>query len=608
MLGLLATAASAQTKVTRYLRFDLTGTADVGMLTNGVILTGEGTVERQFNAGATVRPRTYSVQLPVVRWRWAEHAFRFVPLQSGRVELKLMGPYEPTSPGSSSIYQQEVLWDDFRPEGTTIGNPGFETLLGGAISRWSGQGVATTSPVAEGVRSLRTWHNATMTQSLTVTGGVPVTLRFAARAHVPAGFVEMARFTGNDTPAHRAARKFMRGINLGNFLEMSPGTGTQSYSDTDFNQIKQEGFDHVRIPVTWTFYSGAAPSYTLNSTVFTRLDPLVQMAVSRGLGVIIDWHHFDAFMLNPSANTNQFHAIWQQIAQRYANQPDNVAFELLNEPINAAYTLTMNRIYPETIRRVRLSNPNRTLFVGPGNANSIDSLNELILPNTDSNLVVTVHMYDPFYFTHQATTWTGNDTSTRGVIFPGPPSAPIQPASRATNLWVTGWFETYNSAPAEYNPGGPAAFVEKFRRAREWSDYFGRPVHVGEFGAYETSDNNSRVRFHESVIQAMESQGLGWAMWDWKAGFHYMRLGVPHPPGMREAVFPPIRLLSVTPARFEFDGAVAKTYVVERALAVEPASGWIPVLTQTLAAPKFEFADPAGAGSGAAYYRVGWIK
>jgi hypothetical protein len=83
-----------------------------------------------------------------------------------------------------------------------------------------------------------------------------------------------------------------------------------------------------------------------------------------------------------------------------------VAFEFINEPKDAATTTVLNPIYAEAIRQIRVSNPSRTLFVGPGQWNSINELSNLRLPDDDENLIVTVHCYDPFLFTHQGACWT----------------------------------------------------------------------------------------------------------------------------------------------------------------------------------------------------------
>ena len=86
-------------------------------------------------------------------------------------------------------------------------------------------------------------------------------------------------------------------------------------------------------------------------------------------------------------------------------RPTGLAFELLNEPKDAATTEVINPIFAETIRQIRRIDPKRTIFVGPGRWNSIGELPKLRLPDDDQNLIVTVHNYDPFYFTHQGADW-----------------------------------------------------------------------------------------------------------------------------------------------------------------------------------------------------------
>ena len=92
---------------------------------------------------------------------------------------------------------------------------------------------------------------------------------------------------------------------------------------------------------------------------------------------------------------------------------------------------------------------------------------------------------------------------------------------------------------SDKNPCGPLAFRRPLQQAKEWSDRYGRPVHVGEFGCYTGADPASRARFYAEFHKALDEFGLGWAMWDWKAGFRYWddKTGEPAP-GMREALFP----------------------------------------------------------------------
>jgi len=368
-----------------------------------------------------------------------------------------------------------------------------------------------------------------------------VTLLAKTRAVVPPNYREMRPLTGQTTPAHRAAKKFLRGTNLGNHLEVPPGQDWGvKYTEADFVHIKAEGFDHVRLPVAWHHYAGTTPDFQLSDDIYTKADFLVGQALKNGLNVIVNIHHFDEFTSNPQMYAKKFHALWRQIAAHYAKFPDDVAFELLNEPKDAATTVVMNPIYAEAIRVIRETNPRRVIFVGPGKWNQASELPNLRLPDNDENLIVTVHCYDPFNFTHQGATWTSSDVKAlKGIVFPGPPTTPFIP-DPATKLsrGTLDWLERYNILPTDKNPCTPLAFRRPMQQAKEWSDYYGRPVHVGEFGSYIGADPSSRARFYAEFRKVLDEFGLGWAMWDWKAGFRYWddKTGQPAP-GMKEALF-----------------------------------------------------------------------
>jgi endoglucanase len=335
-------------------------------------------------------------------------------------------------------------------------------------------------------------------------------------------------------------RRFMRGANCGNYLEVPPKqTWSVKHTTNDIARMRAEGFDHVRVPVGWHHYTGPAPAFKLAPDIFGKVDELVTNALAIGLNVLINVHHFDDFTTDPARHKNRFYAIWRQVAEHYAEHGAGLAFELLNEPRDKATTAVMNPIYAQAISTIRKTNPMRTIFVGPGRWNSIDELTQLILPNDDSNIVVTVHNYEPFYFTHQGASWTKPATDTKGIVFPGPPATPIQAAaSVATNQSVVNWIREYNTRPVGMNPSSRKAFAGKLRLARQWSDYYGRPVHVGEFGCFMSADPGSRARYYAEFRETCEELGLGWAIWDWKAGFRYWDDKKQQPiTGMREALF-----------------------------------------------------------------------
>jgi endoglucanase len=543
MIPLAARADGEPIKIAATARFDLTGDSHVGSLENGRVHAGSGTISRMNWVPASDQSRGYTVSLPVSHIGWRPLSIEFTPARAGIVTLTLMGPWQEASKGV--IYREEVLWDDIKVEGAKLSGGGFELGSAGKDPTWQSGGGAIISqtreaPAAEGSRYARTWHNQTLFTALQVAGGRPVTIHVLARAVRPSGLREMRRIEGRSSPAHLAAQRFLRGANLANSLEAPPGQDWGGhYNAHDLRLIKNEGFDHVRIPVAWHHYTGPGPAFRITPEIFARVDALVDAGLAEKLGVIVNIHHFDDFTSNPKDQTARFEAIWKQLADHYASSSDGVAFELLNEPKDAATTEIVNPIFAKTIALIRNTNPHRTIFIGPGRWNSISELSALQLPDADENLIVTVHNYDPFYFTHQGATWSGPDTKLTGILFPGPPLRPLVPdPALKLSPSVVNWLKAYNTEPRASNPSSRRAFLGAIDQAREWSEYFGRPVHVGEFGCFTTADSASRAHYYQAFREAAEAARIGWAIWDWKAGFHYWNEKTGRPePGMRQALF-----------------------------------------------------------------------
>jgi endoglucanase len=354
----------------------------------------------------------------------------------------------------------------------------------------------------------------------------------------PSNPPEMQPIHSHHTPAYAAATLFLRGANLGDYLEADRHWRQSEVSADDFAQMKKEGFDHVRVPIGWHQYAGPGPEFALESEIFAKVDFVVTNALQNQLAVMINLHHFNALDHNPTNATGEFLALWRQIAAHYRSFPRQLVFELDNEPHENATTALMNPIYAQTIAEIRKIDPRRTLVVEPGGWGGIGELNNLVVP-PDDNLIVSVHCYDPFYFTHQGATWTDGQTPVTGIQFPGPPAQPLVPDPNLhLKDYQLDWINKYNTLPAEDNPSSPLAFTDKLASIRAWSDYYGRPIHLGEFGAYTKADEASRAHFYSTFRAAAEKQHIGWCLWDWNSGFRYWDKTNHSPmPGMREALF-----------------------------------------------------------------------
>lgn len=199
---------------------------------------------------------------------------------------------------------------------------------------------------------------------------------------------------------------FGAGVNFGNALEApEEGSWGVTIQESYVEAIADAGFQTVRLPVKWSGHADLTAPYTLDPVFLARVDEVVSWILERDLNVIIDLHHYDEMSDDPAAHVTRWLAIWRQVAEHYAEAPESVAFELMNEPNSALGDELWNQMVGQALAVVRETNPTRWVVVGPTGWNSIGALPGLQWPD-DDRLVVTVHYYDPFEFTHQGAEWT----------------------------------------------------------------------------------------------------------------------------------------------------------------------------------------------------------
>lgn len=522
-------------------RFDLVAEAPITRL-RLESLAGPGvTGGRMAWRPAAEQQRSLVVTIPVTHLEWTSFAVTFTATDPGRVSLALAGPWKDA--GGNQIFKQEVLWDELDAQGTELPNGSFENDSQGRPAGWQNTGgVAVRDPLTPafaGSRVARTWHNGRLSIDLPVTK-TSITLRGRVRAARFTGMVELEPAASADGPAHAALNRFRRGVNFGNYLEVGPRENwATAHSVDDLERTRRAGFDHVRIPIGWHHYTGAGPEYALAPSIFAKADALVRGALKLGLNVIVNLHHFHEFTADPARERERFVAIWRQVAAHYADEPEGLALELLNEPTNSTDDWALNESYLAALAEIRRTNPRRIVFVGPTHWNDVDQVPFLKLPPDDLRLILTVHCYQPFRVTHQGASWAGNETRLTGLRFPGPPPEPFTPSRQiGLSAETLDWLDLYNRLPAESNPSGPQAFHGKIEKVRQYAEYYRRPFYCGEFGCYTEADSASRARYYEAMRKACEQVNAGWAIWDWKAGFRYWDSKSGRPaPGMAEALF-----------------------------------------------------------------------
>lgn len=313
-----------------------------------------------------------------------------------------------------------------------------------------------------------------------------------------------------------APAQLRRGINLGNALD-APAEGDWGVvlQPAHFQLAAKAGFDHVRLPVRFSAHALDAAPYSLDETFMMRLDWALDQAAANGLGVLVDLHHYDQIHTAPAAHRDRFLAIWRQIATRWADRPASVAFEPLNEPHGALTAAAWNQLAADVLAAIREIDPDRLVVLGGISWSDAIGLDTLTLPAGDTNLLATFHAYEPKLFSVQGAPWMGAEWTTTGVVFPGPPPAPLQPTVEAGAVsWVKDWFDRYNTLPAATNPSGPSTVKAEMDAAVRFSSRTGIATYIGEFAAVDWADLPSRVSFYAEVRAQAESLGIGWCVWD----------------------------------------------------------------------------------------------
>lgn len=293
------------------------------------------------------------------------------------------------------------------------------------------------------------------------------------------------------TAAFQLNQKLGRGINMGNCFEAPSETGWGNPWRPEYFRLMSElGFHHVRLPIRWepASRSLSAPPYTIEAEFLNRIKQVVDTALKYKLHVIINMHHHEALMANPDGEKERFLSQWRQISTFFQSYPDSLLFEVLNEPNGALTAAKWNTFFADALAEIRQSNPTRCVLVGTAEWGGVGGLSALQLPS-DEHIILTLHYYNPFHFTHQGAEWSG---------------------AEAQNWLGTQWYDTENERQTIQN---------EFSAVQTFSKVNHIPVHIGEFGAYNKADMQSRVRWTTYLARWFEEQGFSWAYWEFSAGF-----------------------------------------------------------------------------------------
>jgi aryl-phospho-beta-D-glucosidase BglC (GH1 family) len=223
-------------------------------------------------------------------------------------------------------------------------------------------------------------------------------------------------------PGHAAPRDAMEtvaamqpGWNLGNSLDATgddeTSWGNPRVTEELLDNVRAQGFNSIRIPVTWGQHQGPGPDYTIDTEYLDRVGEIVDWALDDGFYVLLNIHHdswqwISDMPADRGGVLARYNAIWTQLADAFRDSSSRLLFESVNEPQfngssgdaeNAELLDELNTSFHHIVRRSGGDNADRLLVLPTLHTSAdqvhVDELLATFDALDDPRLVATVHFY-----------------------------------------------------------------------------------------------------------------------------------------------------------------------------------------------------------------------
>lgn len=314
------------------------------------------------------------------------------------------------------------------------------------------------------------------------------------------------------------------GWNLGNQLEASSNKvpsetvwGNPVITEELIKAVKAQGFNTIRIPVSYLSKIGDAPDYTIEKEWLDRVQEVVDYSVNNDIYTIVNIHGDGYYTVDGSwllcVDENQdeikdkYAKVWSQIAERFKDYDEHLIFESMNEVHDDTYGKPdetgyknineYNKIFVETVRKTGSNNEKRWLLMPGWNTNidytagdyGFEIPDDPLCTAESKRIMISVHYYDPYNFTLD------------------------ESISSATLQWGQYAYEKYdNWGQEDYADKQMEKLYEKFVSQ-------GYPVVIGEMGVGDKShineiSNQFRRYWLEYMVNAARKNGCIPVYWD----------------------------------------------------------------------------------------------
>jgi endoglucanase len=317
-----------------------------------------------------------------------------------------------------------------------------------------------------------------------------------------------------------------RGVNLSHWLSQNFGWSPKAtfITEQDIKFIDSIGYDHVRIPVDEAELWDTAGTPIEES--FSYLTHCLDWCIQYHLRAIIDLHiirshYFNAAnegavnsLWNDTNAQNTFLHLWADLSARFKQYPlSMVAYELMNEPV-AANPEDWNRLVEKAVKTLRALEPRRVLLIGSNKWQTPGTFPQLKIPAHDPNIILSVHTYSPFVFTHHMANWVPFKAYTGQVHYPGQivTDADYEAFVMKDSVLV----QVMKDSRKVWNK---QKFAEELLPAIKRAKELGLQLYCGEFGCLPHVDRNERLAYYRDIISVFTENQIAYCNWEYKGDF-----------------------------------------------------------------------------------------
>jgi aryl-phospho-beta-D-glucosidase BglC (GH1 family) len=321
--------------------------------------------------------------------------------------------------------------------------------------------------------------------------------------------------------AFERAAKLQHGINLSGWFASAGDLSRQHFEHftnaTDLKGIREMGFDFVRLGVAPELIEHHGQVGAAHPEALEQLDGAIREALDNNLAVLVCVFPNDEYKkgLSTGKGVDDFVQLWRILAAHLASTDrDRVFFELMNEPqVQDPYRWM--GIQARVVDAIRQIDTEHTIVATAADYSSLGDLLQLE-PVRDANVIYNFHFYEPYQFTHQGASW-GEDNWIFYKNIPYPATTATLAEQMKNVPGDLARYELYLYGAEGWNAD---AIAGRIAFAAAWAREKHVPLICDEFGAYrETADPASRARWIGDVRSALETNHIGWAMWDYRGNF-----------------------------------------------------------------------------------------